>query len=44
MTSCRKPTLACRPAAREQFEAREHGLRPWMLRIMHNTHLTRVAR
>jgi RNA polymerase sigma-70 factor (ECF subfamily) len=30
--------------AREQFKQREHGLRPWLLRIMHNTHLTRVAR
>src|SRR3954454_13680680 len=30
--------------ARTQFEEREYGLRPWLLRIMHNTHLTRVAR
>jgi RNA polymerase sigma-70 factor (ECF subfamily) len=30
--------------AREQFQQREHGLRPWLLRIMHNTHLTRVGR
>jgi RNA polymerase sigma-70 factor (ECF subfamily) len=30
--------------ARTQFEDRDLGLRPWLLRIMHNTHLTRVAR
>jgi RNA polymerase sigma-70 factor (ECF subfamily) len=30
--------------AREQFEPREHGIRPWLLRIMHNTHITRVTR
>jgi RNA polymerase sigma-70 factor (ECF subfamily) len=25
---------------RAQFQPREHGLTPWLLRIMHNTHLT----
>jgi RNA polymerase sigma-70 factor (ECF subfamily) len=30
--------------ARTQFQEREHGLRPWLLRIMHNAHLTRIAR
>jgi RNA polymerase sigma-70 factor (ECF subfamily) len=30
--------------AREQFEPREHGLRPWLLRIMHNVYVTRVTR
>jgi RNA polymerase sigma-70 factor (ECF subfamily) len=30
--------------AREQFEPREHGVRPWLLRIMHNIHITRVTR
>jgi RNA polymerase sigma-70 factor (ECF subfamily) len=30
--------------ARTQFEDRDFGLRPWLLRIMHNAHLTRVAR
>src|ERR1051326_3270583 len=29
--------------ARESFEFREHGLRPWLLRILHNTFLTRVT-
>src|SRR3954471_16148024 len=30
--------------AREQFEPREHGVRPWLLRIMHNIHITRLTR
>jgi RNA polymerase sigma-70 factor, ECF subfamily len=30
--------------AREQFEPRQHGVRPWLLRIMHNVHITRVTR
>jgi len=30
--------------ARDQFEPRAHGLRPWLLRIMHNVHVTRVTR
>lgn len=29
---------------REQFEPRAHGLRPWLLRIMHNVHITRATR
>ena len=30
--------------ARETFELRDHGLRPWLMRIMHNVFLTRTAR
>lgn len=30
--------------ARKQYQPREHGLRPWLLRIMHNAHVTRVTR
>src|SRR5215218_1997975 len=30
--------------AREQFEPREHGVRPWLLRIMHNIYVSRVTR
>jgi len=30
--------------ARDTFEIREHGLRPWLMRIMHNVFLTRTAR
>jgi RNA polymerase sigma-70 factor (ECF subfamily) len=29
---------------RVQFQPREHGLRPWLLRIMHNAHVTRRTR
>ncbi len=27
-----------------RFEMREHGIRPWLLRILHNTFLNRVSR
>jgi len=30
--------------AREQFRLKEFGIRPWLLRILHNTHLNRVKR
>src|SRR5438876_1072007 len=30
--------------ARESFDLQEFGIRPWLLRIMHNLHLSRVGR
>ena len=30
--------------AREQFHLKEFGIRPWLLRILHNTHVNRVKR
>lgn len=29
---------------REGFDLHEHGIRPWLVRIMHNVHLTRIER
>ncbi|MBI5865114.1 MAG: sigma-70 family RNA polymerase sigma factor [Planctomycetes bacterium] len=28
----------------DRFEMREHGIRPWLLRILHNTYLNRAAK
>ena len=30
--------------ARESFELQDHGIRPWLLRIMHNVHVSRAER
>jgi RNA polymerase sigma-70 factor (ECF subfamily) len=30
--------------AQDQFQLKEFGIRPWLLRILHNTHLNRVKR
>jgi RNA polymerase sigma-70 factor, ECF subfamily len=30
--------------SREGFDLQEHGIRPWLLRIMHNIHLTQAER
>ncbi|MEO6435603.1 MAG: sigma-70 family RNA polymerase sigma factor, partial [Tepidisphaeraceae bacterium] len=30
--------------ARETFDLKAHGIRPWLLRIMHNVHISRSAR
>ena len=27
-----------------RFDLREHGIRPWLIRILHNLHLNRIAR
>src|SRR5262249_8851845 len=30
--------------ARESFDLQDHGIRPWLLRIMHNVHVSRSER